>query len=54
MDQLEELFEVAPPWDIGQRYIVPNLNVYFEGINKASVHKVDISRTLGTIIQQKQ
>ncbi|XP_011310872.1 tetratricopeptide repeat protein 4 [Fopius arisanus] len=54
MDQLEEIFEVPPPWDIGQRYIVPNLNVYFEGINKASVHKVDISRTLGTIIKQKQ
>ncbi|XP_063979880.1 DNA polymerase interacting tetratricopeptide repeat-containing, protein of 47 kDa [Diachasmimorpha longicaudata] len=54
MDHLEDLFEVSPPWDSTERYIVPNLSVYFEGINKASVHKVDISQTLGTIIQQKQ
>ncbi|XP_034943228.1 DNA polymerase interacting tetratricopeptide repeat-containing, protein of 47 kDa [Chelonus insularis] len=54
MDQLEELFEEPPEWDIGRRYILSNLNVYFEGKNKMSIHKIDVSKTLGTIMKQEE
>ncbi|XP_044004446.1 DNA polymerase interacting tetratricopeptide repeat-containing, protein of 47 kDa-like [Aphidius gifuensis] len=54
LDQLEDLFIEPPEWDIEQRYIVDNLNVYFEGKDKKSIHKVDISRTLSSIISRKQ
>ncbi|XP_043289568.1 DNA polymerase interacting tetratricopeptide repeat-containing, protein of 47 kDa isoform X2 [Venturia canescens] len=54
MDQLEDLFEEPPEWDREKRYILPNLNVYFEGPNKSSVHKVDVSRPLSSILEHKK
>jgi len=54
MDQLEDLFEEPPEWDRGRRYILPNLSVYFEGPNKSSVHKVDVSRPLASILEHEK
>ncbi|KMQ82983.1 tetratricopeptide repeat protein 4, partial [Lasius niger] len=42
IEQLIELFKELPEWDVEHRYTVDNINVYFEGKNKCSVHKVDI------------
>jgi len=49
-----ELFEEPPEWDVKHRYTIENINVYFEGKNKCSVHKVDIQLTLGEILRDKQ
>lgn len=54
LDQLEDLFVDPPEWDLGGRYVINNLSVYFEGKDKKSIHKVDISRTLSSIISRKQ
>lgn len=52
--QFEDLFIEPPEWDTEQRYVIDNLNVYFEGKDKKSIHKVDISRTLSSIISRKE
>lgn len=54
MEQLIELFEEPPEWDLKRRYTVENINVYFEGKNKCSVHKVNIQLALGEILRDKQ
>ncbi|KAK0082164.1 hypothetical protein PV325_010942 [Microctonus aethiopoides] len=54
IDQLEELFDEPPQWDIGHRYTLSNLNIYFEGKNKQSIHKVDVNQTLGIILENEQ
>ncbi|XP_071556720.1 DNA polymerase interacting tetratricopeptide repeat-containing, protein of 47 kDa [Temnothorax nylanderi] len=54
IEQLIELFEEPPEWDIKHCYTVENIHVYFEGKNKCSVHKVDIQLTLGEILRDKQ
>ncbi|KAL0122185.1 hypothetical protein PUN28_007142 [Cardiocondyla obscurior] len=54
VDQLHELFEEPPEWDIKRRYTIKNINVYFEGKNKCSVHIVDIQLTLGEILRDEQ
>lgn len=54
IEQLIELFEEPPEWDVEHRYTVNNINVYFEGKNKCSVHKVDIQFTLDKILRDKR
>jgi len=49
-----ELFEEPPEWDVKHRYTIENINVYFEGKDKRSVHKADIQLTLGEILRDKQ
>lgn len=51
-DQLQELFEEPPAWDSKKRYCVNNLNIYFEG-SDGKLHKVDIYKSLGLILQNK-
>ncbi|XP_066590172.1 uncharacterized protein Dpit47 [Prorops nasuta] len=50
-DQLKELFEEPPEWDSNNAYTIGNINVYFEGKNKCSVHKVNVNQTLGKLLQ---
>lgn len=54
IEQLIELFEEPPEWDIEHRYTINNINVYFEGKNKCSVHKIDIQLTLDQILRDKR
>ncbi|KAG5307069.1 TTC4 protein, partial [Acromyrmex insinuator] len=54
IEQLIELFEKPPEWDVKHRYTIENINVYFEGKNKCSIHKVDIQLTLDEILRDKQ
>lgn len=54
IEQLIELFDEPPEWDVKRRYTVENVNVYFEGKNKCSIHKVDTRLTLGEILRNKQ
>ena len=54
MDQLEDLFQEPPEWDRERRYILDNLSVYFEGPGKKSIHKVDVSRPLSTILEHEK
>ncbi|KYN13456.1 Tetratricopeptide repeat protein 4 [Trachymyrmex cornetzi] len=54
IDQLIELFEEPPEWDVKHRYTIENINVYFEGKNKCSIHKIDIQLTLDEILRDKQ
>lgn len=54
IEQLIELFEEPPEWDVEHRYTINNINVYFEGKNKCSVHKVDIQLTLDQILRDKR
>ncbi|KYQ56915.1 Tetratricopeptide repeat protein 4 [Trachymyrmex zeteki] len=54
IEQLIELFKEPPEWDVNHRYIVENINVYFEGENKCSIHKIDIQLTLDEILRDKQ
>ncbi|KAG5343214.1 TTC4 protein, partial [Acromyrmex heyeri] len=54
IEQLIELFEEPPEWDVKHRYTIENINVYFEGKNKCSIHKVDIQLTLDEILRDKQ
>jgi hypothetical protein len=51
---LVELFKDPATWDEKHRYTVENINVYFEGKNKSSIHKVDIQLTLDQILRNKQ
>ncbi|XP_046752518.1 DNA polymerase interacting tetratricopeptide repeat-containing, protein of 47 kDa isoform X1 [Diprion similis] len=52
--QLEELFEESPGWDTGRRYYPKNVNVYFEGKGKRTVHKIDVEATLGKILADQR
>ncbi|XP_012059114.1 PREDICTED: tetratricopeptide repeat protein 4 [Atta cephalotes] len=54
IEQLIELFEEPPEWDVKHCYTIENINVYFEGKNKCSIHKVDIQSTLNEILRDKQ
>ncbi|XP_011630804.1 tetratricopeptide repeat protein 4 [Pogonomyrmex barbatus] len=54
IDQLIEMFEKPLDWDVKHRYTVNNINIYFEGKNKCSVHTVDVQLTLGEILRDKQ
>ncbi|XP_050458502.1 DNA polymerase interacting tetratricopeptide repeat-containing, protein of 47 kDa [Cataglyphis hispanica] len=54
IEQLIELFEEPPEWDVEHHYTVDNINVYFEGKNKCSIHKVDIQLTLDEILRDKR
>lgn len=54
IEQLEQLFNEPPEWDSQKRYILQNINVYFEGKDKCSLHKVDIGQSLGKILQDEQ
>ncbi|EZA56707.1 Tetratricopeptide repeat protein [Ooceraea biroi] len=54
IEHLAKLFEEPPEWDVKHHYTVENINVYFEGKNKCSVHKVDVQLTLNKILQNKQ
>lgn len=51
IEQLEQLFNEPPEWDVGRRYTLGNINVYFEGKDKCSVHKVNIQRALSEILR---
>lgn len=53
IEQLTEIFVEPPEWDVEHRYTVDNINVYFEGKNKCSIHKVDIQLTLDKILRNK-
>ncbi|XP_016918151.2 DNA polymerase interacting tetratricopeptide repeat-containing, protein of 47 kDa [Apis cerana] len=54
IEQLEQLFNEPPEWDSQKRYILQNINVYFEGKDKCSLYKVDIGQSLGKILQDEQ
>lgn len=47
-----ELFEEPPEWDTKRHYTVNNINMYFEGKNKYSIHKVNIELTLDQILRE--
>ncbi|XP_076248791.1 DNA polymerase interacting tpr containing protein of 47kD [Calliopsis andreniformis] len=53
-EQLEQLFSEPPEWDTQHRYTLQNINVYFEGKDKCSIHKVNILDSLGKILQDKR
>lgn len=53
-EQLMELFQEPPEWDTERRYTVTNINVYFEGRDKHSIHKVDVQLALGEILRDKR
>ncbi|XP_047363755.1 DNA polymerase interacting tetratricopeptide repeat-containing, protein of 47 kDa [Vespa velutina] len=53
-EQLEELYFSPPPWDIQHQYNPDTVAIYFEGKDKISLHKVDISETLGKILTDEQ
>ncbi|CAL7935579.1 unnamed protein product [Xylocopa violacea] len=54
MEQLEELFNEPPEWDSQKRYTPQNVNVYFEGKDKCSLHKVNLCYSLGKILQDRR
>ncbi|XP_078041559.1 DNA polymerase interacting tpr containing protein of 47kD [Augochlora pura] len=54
IDQLEQLFSEPPEWDTEKRYTLQNINVYFEGKDKYSVHKVNVHQPLGKILQNER
>ncbi|KAK1116586.1 hypothetical protein K0M31_018268 [Melipona bicolor] len=54
LEQLEQLFNEPPEWDSEERYTIENINVYFEGKDKCSLHKVNICQSLGKILQDKR
>ncbi|XP_012341769.1 DNA polymerase interacting tetratricopeptide repeat-containing, protein of 47 kDa [Apis florea] len=54
IEQLEQLFNEPPEWDSQKRYILQNINVYFEGKDKCSLYKVDIRQSLGKILQDER
>lgn len=54
LEQLEQLFHEPPEWDSEERYTIENINVYFEGKDKSSLHKVNICQSLGKILQDKR
>lgn len=51
MEQMKNVFEVNPEWDVAKQYSAQNLNVYYASKNK--VFKVDTNKSLGEIIQSK-
>lgn len=51
LEQLELLFSEPPEWDSQKRYTTRNINVYFEGKDKCSLHKVNVRHTLGQILK---
>ncbi|XP_017887531.1 uncharacterized protein LOC108629397 [Ceratina calcarata] len=51
LEQLELLFTEPPEWDSKKRYTTRNINVYFEGKDKCSLHKVNYRHTLGEILK---
>ncbi|KAL2747348.1 tetratricopeptide repeat protein 4-like [Vespula maculifrons] len=53
-EQLEELYFSPPPWDTQHLYNPDTVAIYFEGKDKNSLHKVDISNTLGKILTDEQ
>lgn len=53
-EQLEELYVSPPPWDAQHQYNPDTVAIYFEGKDKTSLHKVDISETLGKILTDEQ
>ncbi|XP_076622271.1 DNA polymerase interacting tpr containing protein of 47kD [Colletes latitarsis] len=54
IEQLEQLFNEPPEWDSERRYTVQNINVYFEGKDKYSVHKVNINHSLEKILRDER
>ncbi|OAD52127.1 Tetratricopeptide repeat protein 4, partial [Eufriesea mexicana] len=54
IEQLEQLFYEPPTWDSQRRYTLQNINVYFEGKDKCSLHKVNIHQSLGKILQDER
>lgn len=54
IDQLEQLFVEPPEWDTERRYTLENINVYFEGRDKCSVHKVNVNCPLNEILRDKR
>ncbi|XP_076760781.1 DNA polymerase interacting tpr containing protein of 47kD [Xylocopa sonorina] len=54
MEQLEELFNEPPEWDSQKRYTLQNVNVYFEGKDKCSLHKVNLCYSLGEILKDQR
>ncbi|CAK9829203.1 DNA polymerase interacting tetratricopeptide repeat-containing, protein of 47 kDa [Anthophora retusa] len=54
IEQLEQLFNEPPEWDSQGRYTLQNINVYFEGKDKCSVHKVNVGHSLGKILQDER
>lgn len=55
IEQLTEMLQESPGWDVACKYNVGNINVYFEGKEKEpSVHAVDVQLTLGEILQDKR
>ncbi|XP_054013421.1 DNA polymerase interacting tetratricopeptide repeat-containing, protein of 47 kDa [Hylaeus anthracinus] len=54
IEQIEQLFSEPPEWDSKHRYTPQNINIYFEGKDKRSVHKVDINNSLGKILQDER
>ncbi|CAD1478675.1 unnamed protein product, partial [Heterotrigona itama] len=54
LEQLEQLFNEPPEWDSEERYTIENINVYFEGKDKCSLHKVNICQSLRKILQDKR
>lgn len=54
LEHLIELFKEPPKWDVNHRYTIENTNVYFEGKDKSSIHKVDIQLTLDKILRNEQ
>ncbi|XP_076650120.1 DNA polymerase interacting tpr containing protein of 47kD [Halictus rubicundus] len=54
IEQLEQLFSEPPEWDTEKRYNLQNINVYFEGKDKCSLHKVNINHPLRKILQNER
>ncbi|XP_043248495.1 DNA polymerase interacting tetratricopeptide repeat-containing, protein of 47 kDa [Colletes gigas] len=54
IEQLEQLFNEPPEWDSERRYTVQNINVYFEGKDKYSVHKVNINHSLEKVLRDER
>ncbi|XP_012267399.2 DNA polymerase interacting tetratricopeptide repeat-containing, protein of 47 kDa [Athalia rosae] len=54
MDLLEELFAEPPGWDKERRYHPKNVNIYFEGKGKRTVHKTNTQATLGEILADER
>lgn len=54
VEHLEEVFSARPEWDKEGKYKIGSLCVYFEDGNKCKVHRVDVNKTLGEILQTKE
>ncbi|XP_029055707.2 DNA polymerase interacting tetratricopeptide repeat-containing, protein of 47 kDa [Osmia bicornis bicornis] len=54
IEQLEQLFNEPPEWDTERRYTLQNINVYFEGKDKCSIHKVNAHHSLEKILQDER